>query len=80
MSLETSSSRMRRLGRAELIEGEIPSLDEIVARIDAVTGDDVERVVKRVIADQPRTLATVGPFSDADFDTGSLLDRQGSVG
>ena len=30
MSLETSSSRMRRLGRAELIEGEIPSLDEIV--------------------------------------------------
>jgi predicted Zn-dependent peptidase len=67
MSLETSSSRMRRLGRAELIEGEIASLDEIVARIDAVTGDDVERVVKRVIADQPRTLATVGPFSAADF-------------
>jgi predicted Zn-dependent peptidase len=68
MSLETSSSRMRRLGRAELIEGEIPSLDEIVARIDAVTGDDVERVVKRVIADRPRTLATVGPFSAADFE------------
>jgi predicted Zn-dependent peptidase len=68
MSLETSSSRMRRLGRAELIEGEIPSLDEIVARIDAVSGDDVERVVERVIADRPRTLATVGPFSDADFE------------
>jgi predicted Zn-dependent peptidase len=68
MSLETSSSRMRRLGRAELIEGEIPSLDEIVARIDAVNGDDVERVVGRVIADRPRTLATVGPFTPSDFD------------
>jgi predicted Zn-dependent peptidase len=68
MSLETSSSRMRRLGRAELIEGEIPSLDEIVARIDAVRGDDVARVVERVIADHPRTLATVGPFSPSDFD------------
>lgn len=68
MSLETSSSRMRRLGRAELIEGEIPSLDEIVARIDAVTSDDIERVVERVIADRPRTLATVGPFSATDFD------------
>lgn len=68
MSLETSSSRMRRLGRAELIEGEIPSLDEIVARIDAVGGDDVARVVERVIANRPRTLATVGPFSAADFD------------
>jgi predicted Zn-dependent peptidase len=68
MSLETSSSRMRRLGRAELIEGEIPSLDEIVGRIDAVSGDDVERVVARVLADRPRTLATVGPFSTSDFD------------
>jgi predicted Zn-dependent peptidase len=68
MSLETSSSRMRRLGRAELIEGEIPSLDEIVSRIDAVNADDVERVVERVIVDRPRTLATVGPFSAADFD------------
>ena len=68
MSLETSSSRMRRLGRAELIEGEIPPLDEIVARIDAVGSDDVARVVDRVIADHPRTLATVGPFSAADFD------------
>ena len=68
MSLETSSSRMRRLGRAELIEGEIPTLDEIVGRIDAVTGDDVARVVERVIAQRPRTLATVGPFSPADFD------------
>jgi predicted Zn-dependent peptidase len=68
MSLETSSSRMRRLGRAELIEGEIPTLDEIVDRIDAVTGADVERVVERVFTNQPRTLATVGPFTAADFD------------
>jgi predicted Zn-dependent peptidase len=67
MSLETSSSRMRRLGRAELIEGEIPTLDEIVGRIDAVSSDDVARVVDRVIAGRPRTLATVGPFSASDF-------------
>jgi predicted Zn-dependent peptidase len=67
MSLETSSSRMRRLGRAELVEHEIPPLDEIVRRIDEVTGDDIERVIDRVIADRPRTLATVGPFSESDF-------------
>ena len=29
MSLETSASRMRRLGRSELVEGEIPTLDEV---------------------------------------------------
>jgi predicted Zn-dependent peptidase len=43
MSLETTSSRMRRLGRPELVEGEIPTLDEVIARIDAVTADDIRR-------------------------------------
>lgn len=67
MSLETSSARMRRLGRAELVEGEIPSLDEIVARVDAVTVDDVARVVERVFAGTPRALAVVGPHERDDF-------------
>jgi predicted Zn-dependent peptidase len=67
MSLETSASRMRRLGRSELIEGEIPSLEELVARIDAVTSDDVARVVDRVFAGAPRTLAVVGPHSASEF-------------
>jgi predicted Zn-dependent peptidase len=65
MSLETSSSRMRRLGRGELVEGEIPSLDELARRVDAVTLDDVGRVVDRVLRDAPRVLAAVGPFDAA---------------
>ena len=68
MSLETSASRMRRLGRAELVEGEIPSVDELVARINAVTAADVARVVERVFADAPRTLAVVGPHAKSEFD------------
>ncbi len=67
MSLETSASRMRRLGRAELIEGEIPSLEELVARLDAVTADDVARVVDRAFAGAPRSLAVVGPHSASEF-------------
>jgi predicted Zn-dependent peptidase len=67
MSLETSSSRMRRLGRSELVEGEVPSLDELVARVAAVTVDDVDRVIERVFRDAPRTLAVVGPHEPADF-------------
>ena len=53
MSLETSSSRMRRIGRSEQVEGEIPSLDELVARVEAVTADDVARVIDRVLRDAP---------------------------
>jgi len=67
MSLETSSSRMRRIGGAELIEGEIPSIDDVVGRIEAVTAGDVARVVQRVIAGAPRSLTVVGPFGEGDF-------------
>jgi predicted Zn-dependent peptidase len=67
MSLETSASRMRRLGRAELVEGEIQSLDEVIARIDAVTADDIDRVVDRVVRNAPRTLAVVGPHDEREF-------------
>src|SRR6476619_4854240 len=41
LSLESSSSRMHRIGRSELLLGEIPSLDELVAECDAVTAGDV---------------------------------------
>jgi predicted Zn-dependent peptidase len=67
MSLETSSSRMRRIGRSEQVEGEVPPIDDLVARVLAVTADDVMRVVDRVVRDAPRTLAVVGPHEPADF-------------
>jgi len=67
MSLETSSSRMRRLGRSELVEGEIPTLDEVIARIEAVTLDDTRRVIDRVFTGMPRTLAVVGPHDESEF-------------
>ena len=41
--------------------GEIPSLDEVVEQVEAVTADDVARVIDRVLAAGSRTLAVVGP-------------------
>jgi len=61
LSLESSSSRMNRMGRAELTMGEIPSLDWVVEQVDAVTPDDVGRVIDRVLGGAERTLALVGP-------------------
>src|SRR5262249_14713429 len=43
LALESSSSRMHRIGRAELVLGAVPSLDEVVAEVEAVTADDVGR-------------------------------------
>jgi predicted Zn-dependent peptidase len=67
MSLETSSSRMRRIGRSELVEGEIPTLEALTARVEAVTADDIDRVIERVFAGASRTLAVVGPHSATEF-------------
>jgi predicted Zn-dependent peptidase len=65
LSLESSSSRMHRLGRSELTAGEVPTLDELVDRVDAVGPDDVARVIERVVATDERTLAVVGPVEES---------------
>jgi predicted Zn-dependent peptidase len=63
LSLESSISRMNRIGRNELLLGEVPPLDQVVADCEAVTADDVGRVVDRVFRENPRTLAAVGPVT-----------------
>jgi predicted Zn-dependent peptidase len=65
LSLETSSSRMRRLGRGELVEGEIPSLAELARRVDAVDSDDIGRAIDRVLRTDELVLTVVGPFDEA---------------
>ena len=67
LSLESSSSRMHRLGRSELTLGEVPDLDELVAEVGSVDADDVARVVERVVAPTDRSLAIVGPVDEAAF-------------
>jgi predicted Zn-dependent peptidase len=67
LALETSSSRMHRIGRSELTTDEVPSVDELVAEIEAVTVEDADRVIQRVFAANPRVLAVVGPFDPDDF-------------
>jgi predicted Zn-dependent peptidase len=45
----------------------VPTLDEVVARVDAVGPDDLARVIQRVLGRADRTLAVVGPFEESDF-------------
>jgi predicted Zn-dependent peptidase len=71
LGLEDPSSRMSRLGKAELVYPRLEPVDEILASIEAVTHDDVREVAAAVLA-QPKTLAVVGPFDDADAFTPAL--------
>jgi predicted Zn-dependent peptidase len=61
LGLEDSVSRMARLGKAELLYDELPSIDEVIRRVDAVTRDDVATLAHDLLT-QRQTLAVVGPF------------------
>jgi predicted Zn-dependent peptidase len=63
LGLEDPSSRMSRLGKSELVYPRLEPVDEIIARIDAVTHDDIRAVAADVLT-RPKALAVVGPFDD----------------
>ncbi len=65
LNLEDTGSRMTRLGKAELVHGELLGVDEVIARIDAVNPDDVRSIAREVLGATP-TLAVIGPFDNAD--------------
>jgi predicted Zn-dependent peptidase len=67
LGLEDTGSRMSRIGKSELVYGELLSVDELLAQISAVTLDDVRAVATDVLTAAP-TLAIIGPFNeDRDF-------------
>ncbi|MFH5822518.1 M16 family metallopeptidase [Georgenia sp. AZ-5] len=63
LGLEDNGSRMSRLGRAEIVHGELTSLDEMIERISAVTAEEVGGLAADLAA-SPRSLVVVGPFDD----------------
>ncbi|HKF32669.1 MAG TPA: pitrilysin family protein [Jatrophihabitantaceae bacterium] len=67
LGLEDSASRMTRIGKSELVYGDILAVDEVLGRIDAVTRKDVIEVARYVLQ-QPRCLTVVGPFDEHAFD------------
>jgi predicted Zn-dependent peptidase len=62
LGLEDSGARMGRIGHAQLIHGRVLTLDEIDARLSALTLDQVNEVAGRWLSG-PHTVATVGPQS-----------------
>jgi predicted Zn-dependent peptidase len=63
MGLEDTGAKMTRIAKAELVYGELPTVDEILRRIDAVTLDDVAQLAADLYAGD-QALTVVGPFDD----------------
>ena len=65
---EDTGSRMSRIGKSELVYGEIMSFDEILAKVRSVTPEQVHQLARDLFT-APATLALVGPFrSKAKFE------------
>jgi predicted Zn-dependent peptidase len=66
LGLEDTGSRMTRLGKGELLYGDLLTVDELLARIEAVTLDDIAEIAQELLT-RPMSLAVVGPFSPDTF-------------
>jgi predicted Zn-dependent peptidase len=65
MGLESPSARAERLARMVAIWDRVPPLEETIARIDAVTSDDVRRFAEAMAGEASMALALYGPVGDA---------------
>ena len=57
---------MSRLGKGELLYDDMLTVDDLLARVDAVTVEDVRAVAAELLS-RPMSLAVVGPFDGRDF-------------
>ncbi|MFI2619689.1 M16 family metallopeptidase [Streptomyces sp. NPDC018584] len=63
LGLEDTGALMNRIGKSELCWGEHMSVDEMLAKISAVTPDEVREVARDVLGHRP-SLSAIGPLKD----------------
>jgi len=61
LSMESTSTRMNRLGKSLITDSELLSLDRIVAEIDAVEADSVCELAAALLASERLSAACIGP-------------------
>jgi predicted Zn-dependent peptidase len=63
LGLESSSSRMSRIGKMEITLGKYTTLDEIVAKIEKVTLDDLNRMLQTIFTADNLCFTALGPLN-----------------
>jgi predicted Zn-dependent peptidase len=68
LSQEDSGSRMSRIGKNEIVYGQVMDFDEILKEISRVNATDIKEIASAFLTKTP-TLALVGPFkSESKFE------------
>jgi predicted Zn-dependent peptidase len=64
LSMESTATRMNRLGKSLITDSELLSLDRIVAEIDAVEASSVAELAATFLAPERLSAACIGPSED----------------
>jgi predicted Zn-dependent peptidase len=64
LSMESTSTRMNRLGKSLITDSELLSLDRIVAEIDAVEAESVSELARTLLAPERLSAACIGPSEE----------------
>lgn len=63
LSQEDSGSRMSRIGKNEIVYGQVMDFDDILKSISRVSAEDIRQIANEFLVKTP-TLALVGPFKN----------------
>jgi predicted Zn-dependent peptidase len=69
LGLESSSSRMSRIGKMEVTLGKFVTLDEVVAKIDKVTLQDINQMVEQMFTTENLCFTALGPIDSNTINT-----------
>jgi predicted Zn-dependent peptidase len=76
LGMESSGTRMNRIGRAVLTGTELLTVDELVERIEAVTTDDVQALAREHWSPDAMSAAAIGPKGDVIRDAVTRLSPE----
>ncbi len=66
LELETSEARAEYAGFQEVLKHKLDLPDEVIAKINKVTADDVQKLAQEIFVDTGLNMAIVGKFKDGD--------------
>ncbi|GBF34199.1 peptidase [Desulfocucumis palustris] len=64
LSLESVNTRMSRLGKSQLYLGKVVPPEDIVARVEKVSGNDIIKLANEMLRPELFSIASVGPWDD----------------
>lgn len=75
LSLESTSNRMFRLASSQLVYGRIVPIEEVLEKINNITGEDVLALARSIFKKDNLAICTLGPLREDDIDFSEFFSK-----